>query len=432
LNVATGWDALERTTLRVRDPSLERAYREDGFERRRQRQRMLMRSGAFNFLFLAVAAPIVLTFPPWPVSAILGLISVNSVIATIVAARARTTRQLDAISIGMSLATGVLIVVATIQIDQFTRYASPAILALAIYALGMSRYPFPNAVVISTGQTVGYLAFGVALGLAPAILIDAFVLATALAGACVGTYAAERSERRLFTQTRVVAELHERVNDLFHRYVAPEVADSMISDPTRAELGGEEVEVTVLFADLTGFTSFAESVRPDEAVSMLNNAFAVAVPVVLAEGGTIVQFAGDAMMAIFNAPVRQPDHAVRAARAALELQAQTAAARTDAATPRFRVGVNSGPALVGNLGSAELRTFTAVGDTTNAAARLQTFAPAGSVVIGQRTLELLGDLAEARALGEPELKGKSVPIKAYELLAMRPVQRPVLAAALST
>jgi len=432
LNVATGWDALDRRTLRFRDPSLERAYRADGLELRRRRQRMLMRSGIVNFLFLAVAAPIVLNFGPWPVSAILGLIAFNSLIARDLARRARSTGELLAISTVVSLSTGVLIIVATIQLGAFTRYASPAILAISIYALGMSRYPFPNAVVIATGQTGGYLAFGVALGLAPSILIDAFILATALAGACIGTYAAERSERRLFTQARVVAELHERVNDLFHHYVAPEVADSMISDPTRAELGGEEVEVTVLFADLTGFTSFAESVRPDEAVSMLNDAFAIAVPVVLAEGGTIVQFAGDAMMAIFNAPVRQADHAVCAARAALELQRRTGAATANALTPRFRVGLNTGPALVGNLGSAELRHFTAVGDTTNAAARLQTFAPAGSVVLGERTLELLGDLADVRPLGEPALKGKSVPIKAYELLGIRPVERPVLAAPLAS
>jgi class 3 adenylate cyclase len=223
----------------------------------------------------------------------------------------------------------------------------------------------------------------------------------------------------LFAQGLVVDDLHRRVNDLFHRYLAPEVADALIAEPRLAELGGEEVEVTVLFADLTGFTTFSERVRPDEAVAMLNTAFAAAVPVILREGGTLIQFSGDALMAIFNAPVRQADHALRAARAALALQVETAAVRGDASTPQFRVGLNSGPALVGNVGSAELRTFTAIGDTTNLAARLQTFAPAGSVVVGQRTAGLLGDLAELRPLGTPDLKGKSVPVNVYELLAIR-------------
>jgi class 3 adenylate cyclase len=158
---------------------------------------------------------------------------------------------------------------------------------------------------------------------------------------------------------------------------------------------------------------------------MLNAAFGAAVPAVLAEGGTIVQFAGDAMMVIFNAPARQPDHALRAARAALSLQAAVAGLARGPHEPRFRVGLNTGPALVGNIGSAELHNFTAIGDTTNLAARLQTFAPVGSVVVGERTRELLGSAAEVRPLAAIELKGKSAPVRAYELLAVRqPVAAP--------
>jgi class 3 adenylate cyclase len=231
-----------------------------------------------------------------------------------------------------------------------------------VFAFGVSRHPFRNAVLISVGQTGDYLAFAIALGLAPGVFLDGFILAAAVGGACAGTYVAERGERLLFAQGIALAQLHARVNDLFHRYLAPEVADALIADPGRAELGGEEVEVTVLFADLTGFTAFSERVSPSAAVSMLNAAFAAAVPVVLEEGGTIVQFSGDALMAIFNAPVRQCDHAHRAARAALRLQRETAR-QADADTPRFRVGLNTGPALVGNVGSAELRNFTAIGDS---------------------------------------------------------------------
>jgi class 3 adenylate cyclase len=414
-----GWDALDRASLRFRNPNLERSYRNDLLETRRRRQRMSMVSGALIFLALAAVAPALLELPVWPMSALLLVLVGTNLLAALLVVRARTTSQLDAIGIGIQLSTGLLLLAVTVAIGSFTRYAAPALLAIAMFAIGMSRHPFRNAVVISTGQALAYLAFGIAQGLAPGVLVDVLILGTALAGACVGTYVAERGDRRLFAQGLVVEDLHRRVNDLFHRYLAPEVADALIADPQLAELGGEEVEVTVLFADLTGFTTFSERVRPDQAVAMLNTAFAAAVPVILREGGTLIQFSGDALMAIFNAPVRQADHALRAARAALALQVETAAVRGDANTPQFRVGLNSGPALVGNVGSAELRTFTAIGDTTNLAARLQTFAPPGSVVVGQRTAGLLGDLAELRPLGTPDLKGKSVPVNVYELLAIR-------------
>ena len=414
-----GWDALDRASLRFRNPNLERSYRNELLETRRRRQRMSMVSGALIFLALAAVAPALLELPVWPMSALLLVLVGTNLLAALLVVRARTTSQLDAIGIGIQLSTGLLLLAVTVAIGSFTRYAAPALLAIAMFAIGMSRHPFRNAVVISTGQALAYLAFGIVQGLAPGVLVDVLILGTALAGACVGTYVAERGDRRLFAQGLVVEDLHRRVNDLFHRYLAPEVADALIADPQLAELGGEEVEVTVLFADLTGFTTFSERVRPDQAVAMLNTAFAAAVPVILREGGTLIQFSGDALMAIFNAPVRQADHALRAARAALALQVETAAVRGDANTPQFRVGLNSGPALVGNVGSAELRTFTAIGDTTNLAARLQTFAPPGSVVVGQRTAGLLGDLAELRPLGTPDLKGKSVPVNVYELLAIR-------------
>jgi class 3 adenylate cyclase len=124
-------------------------------------------------------------------------------------------------------------------------------------------------------------------------------------------------------------------------------------------------------------------------------------------------------MAIFNAPVRQRDHALHASRAALRVQAASSAvAGEDPTRPRFRAGVNTGVALVGNIGSEAIRNFTAIGDTTNLAARLQTFAQPGQVVVGERTYELIRDHARIRPLGSPQLKGKSEPILVYELLGL--------------
>ena len=175
-------------------------------------------------------------------------------------------------------------------------------------------------------------------------------------------------------------------------------------------------EVTILMADLQGFTPFSERSTPAEVVEMLNTYWGATVPVILAEGGTITQFIGDAVMALFGAPAAQPDHARRAARAALALQAAADDVLGDHADwPRFRVGLNTGPAIVGNVGSEELRNFSAIGDTTNVAARLEGAAPAGGVLIGARTYELLGPDARVRAVAPLDLKGKAEPVPAYVL-----------------
>jgi adenylate cyclase len=198
------------------------------------------------------------------------------------------------------------------------------------------------------------------------------------------------------------------------------VATALLADPTQAALGGDVAEVTVLFADLRGFTPFAERTTPDRVVAMLNRYFGQAVPVLLANGGTVVQFVGDAVMAVFNAPARQPDHALRAARAALGMQeAIEALAGREPDWPRFRVGVNTGPALVGNIGSDEFRNFTAIGDTVNLAARLEEVAEAGQVVVGPTTHAAIAEQAVARRLDPIEIRGKRDPVTCWVLEGLR-------------
>jgi adenylate cyclase len=206
---------------------------------------------------------------------------------------------------------------------------------------------------------------------------------------------------------------------LFRRYLSPEVASALLADPVQANLGGSTREVTVLFADLRGFTTFSERTDPEAVVALLNTYFGAVVPVILGAGGTVVQFIGDALMAIFNAPVLQPDHPLRAARAALAFQAAVDRIATDHAEwPRFRVGIATGPALVGNLGTDEVRSFSAIGDTVNLAARLQTWADVGHVVVSAATAERLASVATMRPVGALELKGKTEAVEAYELLSL--------------
>ncbi len=215
------------------------------------------------------------------------------------------------------------------------------------------------------------------------------------------------------------ARLYHQLDGLFRSYMSPAVATSLIADPDQAGLGGRTAEVTVLMADLRGFTSFAERHAPDEVVGMLNTFYGVVVPVVLGAGGTVVQFVGDEVMALFGAPTRQPDHALRAARAALDLQEAVATATADRADwPRFGVGVNTGPALVGNIGAEQMRTFTAIGDTTNLAARLQGLAGPGEVVVGPRTVEELGARAVVETRAPVSVKGKREPVRAFLLRAL--------------
>ncbi|WP_327107161.1 adenylate/guanylate cyclase domain-containing protein [Nonomuraea glycinis] len=221
------------------------------------------------------------------------------------------------------------------------------------------------------------------------------------------------------------ARLYQELDTLFRQYMSPDVAQALLADPTQAALGGQLKELTALFADLKGFTTFSERVTPGEIVEMLNRYHTAAVPCILDNGGTIVQFVGDALLALFNAPATQGDHAAAACRAALAMQQAAAEVAEEAAWtegdvewPTFRVGVNTGPALVGNIGSPRLRGFNAMGDCVNVAARLQTLAEPGTVVIGETTHKQLGGRATVRPLGKLSLKGKEEPVEAYVLTAM--------------
>ncbi|GAA5123483.1 hypothetical protein GCM10025762_47140 [Haloechinothrix salitolerans] len=213
--------------------------------------------------------------------------------------------------------------------------------------------------------------------------------------------------------------LYASMEDLFRSYLSPDVATSLIADPSQARLGGEIADVTVLMADLHGFTPFAERGEPDDVVAMLNTYYRVVVPVILEHGGTVVQFVGDAVMAIFNAPARQPDHPRRAARAALALQEAVERVRgAHPEWPRFRAGIHTGRALVGNIGSDEFRNYTAIGDTTNLAARLESAADPGQVVVSAATRGAIGDIATVEPVGPLPVKGKSEPVEAFVLRSL--------------
>jgi adenylate cyclase len=219
---------------------------------------------------------------------------------------------------------------------------------------------------------------------------------------------------------QAAAQLRD-VDRLYRPYVPTGLAERLRDDPAAADLGGVEREISVLFADLQGFTSFSEQAAPADVIAMLNAYWAVTVPVVVRDhGGLIERFAGDAVMVVFNAAGDQPDHAARAVDAALGMQTAADQARRGRPNwPRFRAGVNTGRAVVGNVGTEEQRSFAAIGDTTNVAARLQTAAAAGDVVVSRATADALPAEMRLVPLGSLDVKGKSAPADAFLVRSSR-------------
>jgi class 3 adenylate cyclase len=190
------------------------------------------------------------------------------------------------------------------------------------------------------------------------------------------------------------------------------------SDLYLDEVAGGTRDVSVLFADLAGFTAFSERATPAEVQAMLNTYFDATLPAIRDHGARLDRFLGDAVLVTFNVAAEQPDHAGHAARAGLAFQAAASAVAGEHSTwPRFRVGVNTGPAVVGVVGDGADRGYTVLGDTVNVAARLQAVAPEGGVAIGGTTLRRLRG-ARVSPLGELAVKGRREPVEAWRLDAV--------------
>jgi class 3 adenylate cyclase len=211
-----------------------------------------------------------------------------------------------------------------------------------------------------------------------------------------------------------------RLDSLFRPYLPSHVASRLRREPKLARLGGVEREVSICFADLAGFTTFSELRPPSEVIAMLNRYWAEVVPVIDEAGGVVEQFAGDGVLASFNATGEMPDHARQAARTALAIVAvgRRLSAEHDG-WPAFRAGVNTGRAVVGNVGAADRRSFAVIGDTTNTAARLLTVAEPGTIVVAGSTWRALGPQAVGLALGPTRVKGRRQPVDAWVLHDLR-------------
>ncbi len=207
---------------------------------------------------------------------------------------------------------------------------------------------------------------------------------------------------------------------LFERMVSPAVIEQL--DPNSLQLGGKRTDITILFADIRGFTSFSEKQSPEELVSVLNQHLAAAAEAVLAEEGTVDKFLGDAVMAWFNAPVPQKDHTLRAVRAAIALRERIEELHKKLPPKSqldFGVGIHYGDAILGLIGTEKRLEYTAISDAVNTTKRIQENAARNQILISKAAYERVKKEVEVKAFIPLNLKGKTQPIEVYEVVGLK-------------
>ncbi|HEY4887828.1 MAG TPA: adenylate/guanylate cyclase domain-containing protein [Candidatus Dormibacteraeota bacterium] len=285
--------------------------------------------------------------------------------------------------------------------------AVPAVLLMALIGgLALALAGLPKALGVASAALVVYLGASTFLyrtGTFPDLVLAPAALLTSAALSGGRRYVEETLERR-------------RIYDLFGRYVPRTVVAELVRRPAgRAlALGGDKRELTVLFADVRGFTSFSDHLPPEEVLGQLNTVLRSMVQAAFEEEGTVDKYIGDAVMVLFNAPLEQADHAERAVRAALKMQAALTGGQLSVG-----VGIHCGIAVVGNIGTAERLEYTAIGSTVNVAARLCESAGKGEVVISEEVRDRLGDRIEVEMRAPILVKGIDRELVTYRVKAVR-------------
>lgn len=213
----------------------------------------------------------------------------------------------------------------------------------------------------------------------------------------------------------------KKVESTFKRYVAPQVVDKIIKDGIdNIELGGKKKDIACLFVDIRGFTPMSEALSPEEVVGILNEYLSLTSSCIFNNNGTLDKFIGDATMAIFNAPLPLDDYIFRAVKTAMDIargseELSKKLLEKFGKTISFGIGVNCGPAVVGNIGTEKRMDYTAIGDTVNTAARLESNAKPGQILISREVYDSLNGRIKATSIGEIPLKGKSKSIEVFSV-----------------
>lgn len=216
----------------------------------------------------------------------------------------------------------------------------------------------------------------------------------------------------------------KRIKSIFQRYVSSQVVEELLMSPDRVVLGGRRREITVLFADIRNFTGMASHMAPEEVVSILNEFFTMINEVIFKYNGTLDKYIGDAVMAIYGAPIKEENHAERALETALEMQK-----RMGLLEKRFLergiepikigIGITTGEAIIGNIGSLRRMEYTAIGDSVNLASRLEEAAKPDQILISENTYRMVKDIVKAKVLKPMAIRGKDELVQVYEVLGKR-------------
>lgn len=213
----------------------------------------------------------------------------------------------------------------------------------------------------------------------------------------------------------------EKIKDIFSRYVSKQVAERIFKERDAIKLEGERRRVTILFADIRGFTTIAEKMSPEEVVSMLNEYFSVIIDIVFIYGGIIDKFIGDAIMVIYNAPLTQDAHELRAILSGLSIQKAISdinkrREREGNVTVEMGIGINTGDAVAGSIGSEKRMEYTVVGSEVNLAQRIVSISGRGQILISESTYNSVKDFVKVSALEPITVKGMENPVAVYSVL----------------
>jgi adenylate cyclase len=221
----------------------------------------------------------------------------------------------------------------------------------------------------------------------------------------------------------VIKEQNDKrfVKELFGRYVSPQISREIVRMANNGglKLGGEEREVTILFADIRNFTTISEKLSPDGVVKMLNTCLPVLIDAIVQNGGLVNKFAGDNLMGVWNAPQTQAEHSKLAVKAALEGQQKMSELCNNSpelSNVQFGIGINTGKALAGNVGSLGRIEYTVIGDEVNLTSRICSVTPGGDIYIGPETYNQTEQYFSVETLEPQVFKGKTKPIRIYKVL----------------
>lgn len=216
----------------------------------------------------------------------------------------------------------------------------------------------------------------------------------------------------------------KKIKSIFQRYVSSQVVEELLMNPDRVVLGGRRKEITVLFADIRNFTGMASGMGPEEVVSILNEFFTMITEIIFRYNGTLDKYMGDAVMAIYGAPVEEKNHAEKALETALEMQEGTGLLgkrflERGIEPIKIGIGITTGDAIIGNIGSLRRMEYTAIGDSVNLAARLEELAKPDQILISEKTYQMVKDIVNTRVLEPMTIRGKAELVQVYEVLGLR-------------